>query len=209
MKHLFIIIIILILPQAVFTQRFNGGVLAGLTASQVDGDSYAGFDKVGLQGGVFVNTYLSANTSVQMEIKYNGRGARKKTSEDDTEIYKLTLHYIDLPVLFQYEIKKKIILEAGIITGYLFGAGGEDSGGKLDNDYLVEFKKFDLDWALGARYRVNENISVGIRYSYSFFSIRDYVNSNANYGVIANIFGYTTGDYNNYLSFGIYYQFNR
>jgi opacity protein-like surface antigen len=204
-----LIVIILILPQIIFAQRFNGGVLAGLTASQVDGDSHAGFDKVGLQGGVFVNTYLSTNTSVQMEIKYNGRGARKKTSEADPEIYKLTLHYIDLPVLFQFEIKKKIILEAGIITGYLFGAGGEDSGGKLDSDYLVEFKKFDFDWTLGARYRINENIAAGIRYSYSLFSIRDYVNSNANYGIIANIFGYTTGDYNNYLSFCIYYQFSR
>ena len=204
-----LIIIILFLPQVIFAQRFNGGILLGVTASQVDGDSYSGFDKVGLQGGVFVNTFLSRNAGLQMEIKYVGRGARKKTSETDTEIYKLTLHYIDIPVFFQYEVQKRIILEAGIITGYLFAASGEDNGGKLDKDYLVDFKKFDLDWSLGLRYRFNENVSAGIRYSYSLFSIRDYVNSDANYGVIANLFGYTTGDYNNYLSFGIYYQFNR
>ena len=204
-----LIIIILFLPQVIFAQRFNGGILLGVTASQVDGDSYSGFDKVGLQGGVFVNTFLSRNAGLQMEIKYVGRGARKKTSETDTEIYKLTLHYIDIPVFFQYEVQKRIILEAGIITGHLFAASGEDNGGKLDKDYLVDFKKFDLDWSLGLRYRFNENVSAGIRYSYSLFSIRDYVNSDANYGVIANLFGYTTGDYNNYLSFGIFYQFNR
>jgi opacity protein-like surface antigen len=208
MKKL-LIIIVLFLPQAVFAQRFNGGILLGLTASQVDGDSYAGFDRVGLQGGVFVNTFLFRNTAVQMEIKYAGRGARKKTSETDTEIYKLNLHYIDLPVLLQYEVQKRILAEAGIITGYLFGASGEDNGGKLDRDYLVDFKKFDLNWLLGLRYRFNKNISAGIRYSYSLISIRDYVNSSANYSIIGNLLGYSAGDYNNYLSFGIYYQFNR
>ncbi len=205
----FLMILFLLIPQVFYAQRFNGGVILGITASQVDGDSYAGFDKLGVQGGVFVNTPISRKAGLQMEIKYVGRGARKKTTENDPEIYKLTLHYIDIPVLIYYEVQKKIILEAGVLSGYLFGAGGEDSGGKLDKDYLVDFKKFDLDWLLGLRYRFNDNISVGIRYSYSLFSIRDYENTSANYSLIANLLGYSTGDYNNYLSFGLFYQFNR
>jgi opacity protein-like surface antigen len=204
-----LILLLFLIPQVFYAQRFNGGLILGLSASQVDGDSYAGFNKVGLQGGVFVNTSLSPKTGVQMEIKYVGRGARKQTTDDDPEIYKLTLHYIDIPVLFQYEAQKKIILEAGVVPGYLFAAGGEDDGGKLDKDYLVDFKKVDLDWLLGLRYRFNENISAGIRYSYSLFSIRDYINTSANYSLIANMLGYSTGDYHNYLTFGIYYQFNR
>ncbi len=208
MKQL-IIIFLLFIPQAFFAQRFNGGVIAGLTASQVDGDSYAGFDKVGLQGGVFVNTLISRNAGIQMEIKYAGRGARKKTTESSPDVYKLTLHYIDIPVLLQYEVQKKFILEAGIVTGYLFAAAGEENGGKLDKDYLVDFNKFDLDWLLGLRFRFNDHLSAGIRYSYSLFSISEYENINSNYGFIANLFGYTTGDYNNYLSFGVYYQFSR
>lgn len=208
MKKLLILFLVF-MPQIFHAQRFDGGLIFGLTASQVDGDTYAGFDKVGLQGGVFVNTLISRKAGLQMEIKYVGRGARKKTTENDPDIYKLTLHYIDIPVLIYYEVQKKIILEAGIVPGYLFTASGEDNGGKLDKDYLVDFKKFDLDWLLGLRYRFNENISAGIRYSYSLFSIRDYVNTSANYSIIANILGYSTGDYNNYLSFGIYYQFNR
>ncbi|MBN2212684.1 MAG: PorT family protein [Bacteroidales bacterium] len=208
MKKL-LIIIILFLPEVISAQRFNGGILLGLTASQVDGDSYSGFDRVGLQGGVFVNTFLSGKSAVQMEIKYTSRGARKKTAETDTEIYKLNLHYIDMPVLFLFEAQKKIILEAGIITGYLFASSGEESGGKLDSDYMADFKKFDLDWMLGLRYRINEKLSAGIRYSYSLFSINNYENISSNYSVIGNLLGYSKGDYNNYLSFGIYYRFNR
>lgn len=202
-----IFLFILQMPLLIWGQRFNGGIFGGISASQVDGDSYAGFDKVGLHGGVFVNTFFSEKVGAQMEIKYTGRGARKKTSESDPSIYKLSLHYIDIPVMLNFIVQKKIIIEAGLIPGYLFASGGEDSGGRLDSDFLVDFKKFDFNWLLGLRYKVNDNISAGIRYSYSFFSIRDYTNSGLNYSAIANIFGYTTGDYNNYLVLGVYYQF--
>lgn len=204
-----VIAFILFFPFMLQAQRFNGGVLLGLTASQVDGDSYAGFDKVGLQGGVFVNTFFSRYAGIQMEIKYTGRGARKKTTEEDPAVYKLTLHYIDIPVMMLFKIKEKFILEAGFVTGYLFAAGGEDSGGKIDKDYLVDFNKVDLDWMLSIRYKVTDNLSAGFRYAYSLFSITDIPHDNPSYGVIANLFGYNTGDYNNYLSFGVYYQFNR
>ncbi len=196
-----------IIPLYLSAQRFNGGILAGISASQVDGDSYAGFDKLGLQGGVFVNTMFTNNLGVQMEIKYTGKGARKKTSESDPEIYKLTLHYIDIPVLLKITAQKKIIFEAGLVPSYLFGSAGEDSGGKLPKDFLVTFNKFDLSWLLGFRYNINEKFSAGIRYSYSFTSIRDYENKGVNYSWIANLFGYTTGDYNNYITLGLYYQF--
>ena len=66
----------------------------------------------------------------------------------------------------------------------------------------------DLSWLLGFNYKITDNFIVNIRYSYSLFSIRDYENIDANYGIIAQIFGYTNGDYNNFLTMGIYYQFD-
>ena len=82
-----LIIILIVLPAVLSAQRFNGGVLIGLSASQVDGDTYAGFDKVGLQGGVFVNTKFNNAWGAQMELKYNAKGARKKTNESSPETY--------------------------------------------------------------------------------------------------------------------------
>jgi len=190
-----------------YSQRFNGGILAGVTASQVDGDSYAGFDKLGLLGGVFVNTTLVNNIGAQIEIKYTGRGARKKTSEEDPDIYKVSLHYIDIPVMLNLTVKEKIVTEAGLVTGYLFAASGEDNGGKLPAESLAEFNKFDIAWLIGFRYKITDNISAGMRYSYSLRSVRDYANTAANYSWIGNLFGYNIGDYNNYLTFGLYFQF--
>ena len=39
-------------------QNFNGGIVAGMIASQYDGDSYAGFNRLGATAGGFVNYQL-------------------------------------------------------------------------------------------------------------------------------------------------------
>ncbi|MFO7655443.1 MAG: porin family protein [Bacteroidales bacterium] len=198
---------LLFLPLVLKGQTFSSGIFGGVAASQVDGDSYAGFDKVGLHGGVFVSTSITNKIGVQMEIKYTGRGARKKTSETNPAVYQLSLNYIDIPLMVNFTAQQKFLFEAGLVPGYLFALSGEDSGGRVDSEQLADFKKFDLNWMLGFRYKFTDKVSAGIRYSYSIFSIRDYQNSNANYGLIANILGYTTGDYNNYLTMGVYYHF--
>jgi hypothetical protein len=210
MKKLILIILLalpFVLQTVLWAQRFNGGALIGICASQVDGDTYGGFDKVGLQGGVFVNTKFSDAWGAQMEIKYNGKGARKKTSKDDFETYSRTLHYIDLPVMINFTIKEKYILDAGLVPGYLFAKNGEEDGYKISGEELSGYKKFDLSWLLGFNYRITDNFIANIRYSYSLFSIREEIEG-GKYGIIAQIFGYTNGDYNNFLTMGIYYQFD-
>ncbi|MBN2273190.1 MAG: PorT family protein [Bacteroidales bacterium] len=208
MKICHIIVIVLILSfYPLSAQRFQGGVLAGVTASQVDGDSYGGFNKIGLQGGVFVNTRFKYNFGAQLEIRYAGKGARKPTSSEDTEVYKLALHYIDLPLMLTYTFKKKVIFDLGIVPGYLFAKNGEDNGGRLPQDFLVDYNIIDIAWLAGVNYKITENFIVNARYSYSLMSIHTYQNLYSNYGWIGNLFGYNTGDYNNYLTFGIYYQF--
>jgi hypothetical protein len=207
MKVYYAVIVIMMLScLPLSAQRFGGGLLAGITASQVDGDSYSGYNKIGLQGGVFVNTAFKKNFGAQMEIRYAGRGAQKITTTDDTEVYKLALHYIDLPLMATYTLKKKIIFDLGIVPGYLFAKGGEDNNGKLPQEFLVDFKRVDIAWLVGVNYRITNNLKVNLRYSYSLWSINDN-DTTGFYSWIGNIFGYRTGDYNNYLTLGIYYQF--
>lgn len=205
-RKLILLILISNISITAITQTFHGGILLGLTASQVDGDSYAGFNKAGFQGGVFVNTLFGTFTGAQFEIKYSGRGAQKPVSSDDPEVYKLSLHYIDLPVMFNLIIRERFITEAGLVPGYMFSAGGEDSGGRLTEDRLVDFHKFDLGTLLGLRFKIGQKFSVSARYSYSLLSIRDIETAGAYYSWFGSLIGYRTGDYNNYLSFGLYYE---
>lgn len=188
------------------SQPFHGGLVMGITASQVDGDSYAGFNKVGMHGGVFVNVMFTRVLGAQLEIKYTGRGAGKPVTSEDPEVYKLNLHYIDLPLMMDIVIKERFVIEAGLVPGYLFSASGEDSGGKLPKDFLVDFHKFDLGTLLGLRFKIIDKLYVAARHSYSLRSIRDIETAGAYYTWLGNLFGYRKGDYNNYLSFALYYQ---
>ena len=200
------LILISCISVPAISQSFHGGMLLGLTTSQVDGDSYAGYNKAGIQGGVFVNTVFGTHTGALLEIKYANRGARKPVSSGDPEVYVLNLHYIDLPVMFNLILWERFIMEAGLVPGYLFAAAGEDSGGRLSKDQLAGFHKFDLGSLLGLRLKINDRLSFSARYSYSLLSIRDIDTAGAYYSWFGNLFGYRKGDYNNYLSFGLYYE---
>jgi len=45
MKRFYILFILIFLTQAIYSQRFGGGFLAGLSMTQLDGDSWGGYHK--------------------------------------------------------------------------------------------------------------------------------------------------------------------
>jgi hypothetical protein len=206
MKHPELFLLLLIICNVPsFSQPFHGGLFIGFTASQVDGDSYAGYNKGGIQGGVFVSSKITGELGARLEIRYSGRGAKSPMSDDHTELYQLGLHYIDVPILATYNIKKFGAFELGLIPAYLVRAGGKDENGKLSPESLVDFHWFDLGTLVGLSVNITPKIALNFRYSYSIFSMRDQETSGAYYSWLGRLFGYSTGDYNNYLSFGVNY----
>lgn len=201
-----ILVIFLFSGSELFSQPFHGGLIAGFTASQVDGDSYSGYNKPGLQAGVFVSAELLPWLDARMEIKYTSRGAREPAADDNTGSYLLGLHYIDMPVMASLKYRNIGALELGLIPGYLFKAAGADEAGKLPNEYLVDFHKFDLGLLIGAEVSITQKFAVNIRYSYSIFSIRDLESAGSFYSWFGKIFGHSKGDFNNYLTLGISYR---
>jgi hypothetical protein len=189
-----------------FSQPFHGGIVAGFTASQVDGDSYSGYNKPGLQGGVFVTTEIRPFLDARLEIKYTSRGARSPASDDNTGSYWLGLHYIDMPVIAAFKIKQLGALEIGLVPGYLFAAGGEDNDGKLPEEYIIAFRKFDLGTLIGVCINLSPKFALNLRYSYSIFSIRDLESAGSYYSWFGKLFGHSKGDFNNYLTIAINYR---
>jgi hypothetical protein len=187
-------------------QSFHGGLLAGFTATQVDGDSYGGYNKAGFQGGVYVNRTFGDLFLVQMEIKYAGKGARKPVTSDDPAVHNLTLHYIELPVLGALKVKQLGSVEFGVIPAYLFSVQGEDSGGALPDDYLTSFNKFDISTLIGLNIKVFEKVFLNLRYSYSIVSIHSGDLENGSYSWFGRLWGHSTGQFNNCLSAALYFR---
>jgi hypothetical protein len=86
--------------QSQITQRFKAGIIAGLTASQIDGDASAGYHTVGLQAGLRGITVLKEKQQASVEILYTQRGCRHQPQT--FPFFSTTLNYIEVPVQWHY-----------------------------------------------------------------------------------------------------------
>lgn len=82
------------------TQRFKAGLIAGLTASQIDGDASAGYHKLGWQAGLRGIVRLKPKQQASVEILYTQRGCRNEPKT--FPFYSTTLDYIEVPVQWHY-----------------------------------------------------------------------------------------------------------
>ena len=100
--------------SAVQGQEMKYGIYGGITASQVQGDPYSGFNKLGGCAGLFVNNYIEYNIYWQAEIKYVSRGVYKGPSDNDQTLYKSAYHYVEIPLSVHYLANEKFLIELKI-----------------------------------------------------------------------------------------------
>ena len=81
------VLFLLFFPGLVFAQSFNAGARIGIIASQVDGDTYEGFNKPGLTFGVYVSRKISDPFSMQFEMNFIQKGSRKPVDEFNRTYY--------------------------------------------------------------------------------------------------------------------------
>jgi hypothetical protein len=164
-------LIFLFLSLFTQAQYFNAGAKLGIVGSQVDGDGYAGFDKFGINAGLYVNYKLSMLTSLQLEMEYIQKGSRHtpNVEKGDYADYKLRLGYIQLPVLFQYKLASNLSVEAGPAFGLLLSHYEEWMTYEIDYN---PFRKFALSWITGINYKISDFWNANFRFDYSLMAIR-------------------------------------
>jgi hypothetical protein len=178
---------------------FNGGVMGGLVGSQVAGDSYAGYNKLGFSAGVFANVELSNNTFLQMELSFIQKGSRfipqpKKGLYDE---YIMRLNYIELPVLYQFRFLDIFKAEFGFAGNFLLSHFEEKNHLKVADNL---FREMNLNFIAGLYYSIDEKFTINFRTNNSITGIRK-----NNQGVPR--FG-SYGQYNDALVLSIYYRIN-
>jgi hypothetical protein len=169
-RHLLAALVFLIIVPAAHSQRFTGGLAAGLTASQVDGDTYSGYHKAGLTAGAWVNIAFNSRFSFQACLNYIQKGSthNPKLEELDQHYLKIRLGYVEMPLLLQYKMKSGIFIEAGPSIGLLLHSHSE-------LDYVESpfnnFQLLDIGMQFGVGYRFSDKWKVGIRSGNSQASI--------------------------------------
>lgn len=162
--------IILIISTNIYSQKFNGGLVGGIVASQVDGDAFAGYNKAGLFLGGYTNIDLTPKTLFQMELEFIQKGSRHAPDTLDYRFYKLRLNYLEMPLLLKFKLKNKFSVELGMTIGYLIN-WSEDADYGAPVTYNP-FKKYDFSTLLGVDYLLTDNLHLNLRFTDSFSPIR-------------------------------------
>jgi len=98
----------------------RGGVnLSNLYVNEADDEHM----KAGLNAGVFLKLPLANGVALQPELSYSGKGSRiAYNSILGSGAFRFNLNYVELPVLFVFNIGKAFNIHAGGYAAYLTGA---------------------------------------------------------------------------------------
>lgn len=182
--------------------------MVGANFSQVDGDSFYGYHKVGLHVGGIVYVHCTAKIGISMELTYTEKGSRGEQINESAAIgayvekYYMNLNYAEVPVTLHYKIKK-LDAEAGLAYARLINSKEwilADRAVAID-PVRNAFANTDISYILGIIVQAHKRIYAGIRFQYSALSIRpiDKVPAGFSYG--------HQGQFNNLLCFRVMYLF--
>jgi hypothetical protein len=171
MKKIYTILFLLFFSTFLSTaQKFQGGIAAGLVGSQVAGDTYSGYNKPGAYAGIWVRLALNDRSSLQTELSYFQKGSRHNPDEkkQDYTTYLMRLGYIEMPFLYQLNLKNKVTLEAGPSFSFLVHAYEELDGQEITGDFSL----FNTSLMAGVGYPITQKLSAHFRIDSSILSIR-------------------------------------
>ena len=161
-------------------QKFESGAVLGLNTSQITGDNFAGYNQPGLIAGIWVSRSIGDHAQLVMEMEYLPKGSRKnpKPTDLDFQFYRLRLHYIEVPLIFQYRINKHFSLETGLSYGALIGVYEADENGELIGNFAPQeqFKRSDISFNAGVNWLIDEKWAFNVRSINSIFPVRDFPN---------------------------------
>jgi hypothetical protein len=153
------------------------GIKGGVNIAKFNTDEAAsGFDvhnKTSMHGGLFVNLPAGASGfAIQPELLYNGMGAKvtQTLPLTGTTRYEQDMHYLSLPVMFQWRSQPGFYIELGPQASYLLKATA-DMGDQGDHANKDQFDKFDISAAGGIGFTSRMGLGVGARYLYGLSNV--------------------------------------
>ncbi len=166
-----------LLPLAISAQpRFKAGIIAGLSASQINGDRSAGYNKLGLLAGLRGITRLKDREEVSIEFLYAQRGCQSTLLKDQFDPFRFshTINYLEIPVqwhfkdwLVEYEDDKdnfyRINFNIGLSYARLIGYTSRGEGFGIGGA-LPLLKKSDISFLLGANFMASQHLGFTFRY---------------------------------------------
>lgn len=194
MNRYFSFLLLSFLPLFVYSQpsrnqKFAAAVYAGGNFSQIHGDSYFGYRKLGARTGVEAHYLLDRKYFLSVGVGYIQEGAspsRKEIDANGGNATVLNLSMIEIPLLFNYRLEKKKdsrrkakldlykrpTIQLGFKVTRLMGFRTVNRGlfGQIlaNPSYTeadIDFQDFDIHGVLGASFKIGYKYAIFVQHS--------------------------------------------
>lgn len=217
LKRYLLLFIAILISQLAFAQAdyyepepkvFSGGLILGANFTQVDGDTYFGYHKVGLNAGGVVYVRFTRVFGASMELIYSQKGSRGESVLESPAIgtyvskYFMNVNYAEVPVTLHI-ISHGIDVEAGVSYARLINSSEwveADQPVTID-PVLNRFNTSDFEYIFGIGRKVYKRLYANIRFQYSITSIRPPERIPIGYGYS------DAGQFNNLFNLRLMYMF--
>ncbi len=176
-------------PEGMYIEQprlFYGGLVVGANFTQVDGDYYAGYRKIGLNAGGIVYAQLAKHVAVSLEILYSQKGSKSdgpQPSPGNKKIlithYGINANYAEIPVMINYFDKRKSHFGVGVSYSRLVSSTETlqiDTSvlapQNIDLNQKYPFKKDNFDFLAGVELHLVKGLFLNVRFQYSITPIR-------------------------------------
>jgi hypothetical protein len=190
--------------------QLTGGLVGGINFTQVDGDGYRGYSKMGFTGGGILmlplgemDMPIDATMALSMEVLFVQKGAKGDAPIPNTNVLRqdIKLQYAEIPFqLNLYRGPRKSGAGIGLGIGYLASSEEtiETNLGTVLKDGMP-FHKFDLNFVLTGNIHLWNGFFLSPRFQYSLISVRS---NDIQYGGRSQQF-------NNVMALRLMYLFDR
>ena len=186
MKHLIRIFLFIILSAIAFSvqaQRVMGVLIAGMNATNVQGDDVFGFRKVGLNVGGAAILPFSDHWSMTLETVYSQKGSNHPegargmdyTERHDYNQYKLVLNYVEVPLMVHYEDRGWLRVGAGFSYGRLVEVKEWEDNIRIATTTLNNgpYSLNDYSGLVDLQFPIYKQLKFNFRYTFSLVKIRE------------------------------------
>ncbi|MFI5196883.1 MAG: outer membrane beta-barrel protein [Chitinophagales bacterium] len=166
---------------------FSGGLVAGANFTQVDGDYFAGYRKIGLNAGAIVYAHLTKHVALSMEILYSQKGSKSDGPQPSPALpsllilkYGITANYAEVPIMINYFDKRKSHIGVGVSYSTLVNVkesittdtAVSNTIKTTDLSIQYPFKKDDFNFVVSGQLHLIKGLYLNIRFQYSIIPIR-------------------------------------
>lgn len=207
MKKVIFIILLTTCLNSYSQNTFKSGLLAGICGSQIEGDGYAGYNKMGFIVGGFTNTELSEKWSAQFEIYFINKGSFKaaKPSAGIYNQFYFNINYIEVPIAVRYH-HKQFMFEIGPYIAKFLSYKYKDEFGERKQPFVnYPVNSFDFGGFVGINFMATDKLIINLRSKNSLVPFRNFQSFDQNIGILNKLFN--NGWYHLDLNLTLRYQF--